>query len=75
MIQTVFYTTRDDGVNLFRTFSDLGMMIRQVETGAEYSEAIDVEGAYTYVETETPIDEEPVTAEEALDILLGEASE
>lgn len=32
------------------------MMIRQNETGAEYAEAIDVEGAsYTYTETETRI--------------------
>lgn len=30
-------------------------MIRQNETGMEYAEAIDVEGApYTYTETETP---------------------
>ena len=52
MIQREFYTQRKDGVKLYRTYSDAGMMIRQNETGAEYAEAIDVEGApYTYTET------------------------
>ena len=49
MIQREFYTQRKDGAKLYRTYSDIGMMIRQNETGAEYAEAIDVEGAtYTY---------------------------
>ena len=53
MIQREFYTQRKDGVNLYRTCSDVGMMIRQNETGVEYTEAIDVEGApYTYTETD-----------------------
>ena len=56
MIQREFYTQRKDGVKLYRTYSDAGMMIQQNETGAEYAEAIDVEGAsYTYTETETRI--------------------
>lgn len=62
MIVREFYTTRKDGVKLFRTYSDSNMYIRQVETGIEYSEAIDVENApYTYEETDTPIEyiEEP----------------
>lgn len=62
------------------------MMIRQNETGAEYAEAIDVEGAsYTYTETETRIPAEEAAedtdalrarlddAETAAKILLGEA--
>ena len=58
MIVTKYYTTRSDGVNLFRTYSDRGMMIEQVETGNVYSEAIDVEeSSYTYVETTTPVSE------------------
>lgn len=58
MIVRKFYSTRSDGVNLYRTYSDIGMMIRQVETGLEYSEAIDVESSrYTYVETSRPISE------------------
>lgn len=52
-----FYSTRIDGVNLFRTFSDSGMQIRKVGTDELYSEAIDVEYApFTYTETDIPID-------------------
>ena len=56
MIITEYYRTRDDGVVLNRTYSDAGMMILQNETGIEYSEAIDIEGAaFTYTETDIPI--------------------
>ena len=52
MIIREHYKTRSDGVELYRTYSDAGYLIRQVETGAEYSEAIDVANAtYTYTET------------------------
>lgn len=81
MIQREFYTQRKDGVKLYRTYSDAGMMIRQNETGVEYAEAIDVEGAaYTYTETETQIETPEMTTEErlqdaetALGIIFGEA--
>lgn len=81
MIQREFYTQRKDGVKLYRTYSDAGMMIRQIETGVEYAEAIDVEGAsYTYTETETQIETPEMTTEErlqdaetALGIIFGEA--
>ena len=86
MIQREFYTQRKDGVKLYRTYSDAGMMIRQNETGVEYAEAIDVEGAsYTYTETETRIPAEEAAedtdalrarladTETAAKILLGEA--
>lgn len=57
MIVREFYTTRKDGVKLFKTYSDSDMYIRQVETGIEYSEAIDVEDApYTYEETDKAIE-------------------
>lgn len=57
MIVKEFYRQRNDGVTLYRTYSDSGMMILQNETGVEYSEAIDVEGApYTYSETDKPIE-------------------
>ena len=62
MIVREFYKTRKDGVNLYKTYSDSNVYIRQIETGIEYSEAIDVENApYTYEETDTPIEhiEEP----------------
>ena len=56
-----FFSTRTDGVNLYRTYSDTGMMLLQNETGIEYSDAVDIESApYTYSETENPIgDEQP----------------
>lgn len=57
-IKTEFYKTREDSVNLYRTFSDKGLYILQNETGIEYGEAVDVEGAsYTYTETNKPIEE------------------
>lgn len=56
MIIREHYKTRSDGVELYRTYSDAGCLIRQVETGAEYSEAIDVADAtYTYTETDNLI--------------------
>lgn len=65
-IDTKFYKTREDGVNLFRTFSDAGLMIRKVGTDEVYSEAIDIEGSgYTYEETGTEIDEDVVDPEKA----------
>ena len=80
MIQREFYTQRKDGVKLYRTYSDAGMMIRQSETGREYAEAVDVDGAsYTYTETATPIPTPELTTEErlqdaetALGIMFGE---
>ena len=72
MIKTEFYTTRPDGVKLYRTYSDSGFYIEQ-NTGAVYAEAIDVENSeYTYTETATLIPAEPATTEqmaEALGIL------
>ena len=59
MVVREFYRTRKDGVNLFRTYSDIGNYILQNETQIQYSEAIDVENApYTYSETDIPIEEE-----------------
>lgn len=60
MLKKEFYRQREDGVNLYKTYSDVGFYIRQVETGVEYEEAIDVENApYTYEETDKliPIEE------------------
>lgn len=45
--------TREDGVELIRTYSDENFKIRQVETGILYDEAVDVDnGKYTYAETD-----------------------
>lgn len=62
MIIKEFYKKRSDGVNLYRTYSDSKLMIKQVETGNVYAEAIDVENAtYTYEETDIPIEEDEST--------------
>lgn len=54
MIQTELLK---DGT-LIRHYSDAGMMLKQVETGIEYSEAVDVVPCrYTYEETDKPIEE------------------
>ena len=54
-----FFETREDGVNLYRTYSDQGFMLRQIETDILYNEAIDVENApYTYEETDILIESE-----------------
>ena len=61
MVIREYYTTRKDGVKLFKTYSDENFKIRQVETGNVYDVAIDVENApYTYEETEEKIEMEAV---------------
>ena len=87
MIVREHHKTRSDGVELYRTYSSAGYLIRQEQTNAEYSEAIDVDGAlYTYTETDklASDDFDPETAspeqlrerladtETAAKILLGE---
>ena len=69
---TEFYTTREDGTNLYRTYSDKGLMLLQNESGKEYSDAVDVENSgYTYTEIEGIANAQDISAEEALDIILG----
>lgn len=56
MIKTEFYGERKDGVKLYRTYSDAGVMIQKVGTTEVYEEAIDIEGAgFEYEETDEPI--------------------
>lgn len=74
MIQTVFHKTRDDGVDLYRTYSDVDMMIQKNGTDEIYIEAVDVEDSgFSYTETDIPIDkrEDELTLEDALDMLNG----
>ena len=58
-------------------YSDAGVKIRQVETGGLFDEAGDlIPCAYTYEETNIPIDipqpeEEEIDFEEALNIIMG----
>lgn len=66
MIKCEYYNTRKDGVVLVRSYSDNNKYIKQVETGIEYSDAIDigyldgdryVPSVYSYIETDTDIEE------------------
>ena len=57
MIVREFYKTRADGVNLYRTYSDVNFVIHKIDTEEYYSEAIDIDGApYTYEETDELIE-------------------
>lgn len=76
MIKKEFYITRDDGVDLYRTYSDTNKFIKQIETGIEYAEAIDVADSdgnirYTYEETDRNIEiiEDMATEEDYLEAL------
>lgn len=77
-----FYKTREDGVNLYRTYSDENKMIIEEVSGAIYDEAIDVESAtYVYLESDLYIGRDIETERlqeleekaKAYDILIGEA--
>ena len=65
MVIKEFYRTREDGVRLYRSYSDQNLYIKKIGTDEVYAEAIDVESApYEYEETDTPIEEcaeEPAT--------------
>lgn len=55
MIITEYFRTREDGVVLNRTYSDLNMMIER--DGVRYAEAIDpAELGRVYIETDEPIE-------------------
>lgn len=79
MIIKEFYKKRSDGINLYRTYSDSNLMIKQIETGNVYTEAIDVENAaYTYEETGMSIDADELTdmrlsaVERSINIITGQ---
>jgi hypothetical protein len=57
MIKREFYRTREDGVNLYRTYSTDGFKIRKVGTDEIYEEAIDVVSApFVYQESQELIE-------------------
>ena len=59
MIRREFFRIREDGIILYRTYSDANLYIRKVGTEEVYSEAVDVSNApYTYEETDDVIEEE-----------------
>lgn len=70
-----FYKERNDGVKLYRSYSDSNYMIKKVGTDETYEEAIDIEGAsYEYEETTEPIEQLNEIEQKAMayDILVGE---
>lgn len=58
MIIEEFLGEREDGVKLYRRYSDKGVMLLQVETGIMYEDPVDVEGApYTYEEINISVED------------------
>lgn len=56
MVIREFYLTREDGINLYRIYSDEGFEIQKVGTNELYYEVIDVEDAgFEYIETKRKI--------------------
>lgn len=61
-----------NGQEFRKTYSNSNYMIRKVGTDKMYCEAIDILTAdYTYEETNISIDAEDISAEEALNIIVG----
>lgn len=57
MIKREFYKERNDGVKLYKTYSDENYKIQKVGTDEIYDEAIDVESSnYEYIETDEKIE-------------------
>ena len=71
MIIKELYTTRNDGVVLYRTYSDAKKMIHKIDTEEYYAEAIDVETApWFYEETDMPIEDEMADGAEGEETLV-----
>ena len=65
MIKTEYIGKNGVNKDLYKTYSDENKIIRQIETGIEYDEAIDVADengkiAYTYEETDKDIEIEEI---------------
>lgn len=58
MVITEFYRTREDGVNLYKSYSDEGYKIKQTQTNNIYNYAVDIEDSgFSYEETSEKIEE------------------
>ena len=70
MVVREFYMTRNDGVDLYRNYSDAGYYIER--DGVIYEEAVDPDGTdRVYTETEDLIPVQELSPEEALAIITG----
>lgn len=59
-----------------RRYSDLGVKLRQVETDTLWNDAVNaVPCRFTYTETDVPCDPVEPSAEELLNIIVGEEAE
>ena len=72
-----FYKTRNDGINLYKIYSNEGYIIHKLNKEEYYSEAIDVENtSFEYEETTEKIETEEISEVEqkaqAYNILVGE---
>ena len=62
MIKREFYKERNDGVKLYKTYSDENYRIQKVGTDEIYDEAIDVENtSFEYEETTEKIETEEIS--------------
>lgn len=60
IVKEFFRYNEDLQKNLYRTYSDEGYYIKQIETGNIYEEAVDIETEnFTYEETEEKIERIP----------------
>lgn len=58
MVITEFYRTREDRINLYKTYSNENYKIKQIQTGNIYNSAIDIENSgFSYEETSEKIEE------------------
>ena len=58
--------------NVIRHYSDAGVKLRQIETGMIFPDAVDVVPcAFTYEETDIPLDDVEIDDAEALNIIMG----
>ena len=69
MIKKEFYKIREDGVKLYRTYSDTDHLIKKVADGVTYGDSIDISENEEYEEVDGYIDlEGPETYDEILNV-------
>lgn len=69
MIKKEHYRTREDGVELYRTYSDTDHLIKKVSDGVTYGDAIDISENEEYEEVDGYVDlEGPDSYEEILEV-------
>ena len=69
LTETIDYGT----VQVIRHYSDSNLKIRQLETGLLFDDAVDIIPCqFTYEETDTPIEDREIDAEEFFNIIVGE---